>query len=40
MIVDLGGIVAARATEMYMQLYFTLVGALDTFHFNIAIVRA
>lgn len=39
-IVDLGGIVAARATEMYMQLYFTLVGVLDTFGFNIAIVRA
>ena len=39
-IVDLGGIVAARATEMYMRLYFTLVGVLDTFHFNIAIVRA
>jgi hypothetical protein len=25
-IVDLGGIQAARATEMYMQLYFTLAG--------------
>jgi hypothetical protein len=39
-IIDLGGIRAARATEMYMQLYFTLAGVLDTFHFNIAIVRA
>lgn len=39
-IVDLGGIQAARATEMYMRLYFTLVGALDTFEFNIALVRA
>ncbi len=39
-IVDLGGILAARATEMYMQLYFTLAGILDTFHFNIGVVRA
>jgi len=39
-IIDLGGIRAARATEMYMELYFTLVGVLDTFDFNIAVVRA
>ena len=39
-IIDVGGIAAARATEMYMQLYFTLVGVLDTFHFNIAIPDA
>jgi 8-hydroxy-5-deazaflavin:NADPH oxidoreductase len=39
-IVDLGGIVAARATEMYMQLYFTFIGVLGTFDFNIAVVRA
>lgn len=39
-IIDLGGIRAARATEMYMELYFTLVGALGTFDFNIAVVRA
>lgn len=38
--IDLGGIDAARATELYMQLYFTLVGALGgTFDFNIAVVR-
>ena len=39
-IVDLVGIVAAYATEMYARLYFTLVGVLDTFDFNIAIFRA
>lgn len=39
-IVDLGGIRSARATEMYMPLYFTLVGVLGTYDFNIAVVRA
>jgi 8-hydroxy-5-deazaflavin:NADPH oxidoreductase len=39
-IMDLGGIEAARATELYMPLYFTLVGKLGTFDFNIAVVRA
>jgi predicted dinucleotide-binding enzyme len=39
-IIDLGGIQSARATEMYMQLYFNLVGVLDTFDFNIAVNRA
>ncbi|TWE13055.1 hypothetical protein BKA23_1883 [Rudaeicoccus suwonensis] len=39
-IIDLGSIQSARATEMYMQMYFNLVGVLDTFEFNIAIVRA
>jgi 8-hydroxy-5-deazaflavin:NADPH oxidoreductase len=39
-IIDLGGIQAARATEMLMRLYFTLVRVLGTFDFNIAIVRA
>lgn len=39
-IIDLGGIQSARSTEMYMQLYFNLVGVLDTFDFNIEIVRA
>jgi hypothetical protein len=39
-IVDLGGIRAARGTEMYMPLYFTLHGVLDTFDFNIDVVRA
>lgn len=39
-IVDLGGIRAARGVEMYMPLYFTLVNALGTFDFNIALARA
>lgn len=39
-VIDLGGITSARCTEMYMQLYFTLVGVLDTFHFNIQVNRA
>jgi 8-hydroxy-5-deazaflavin:NADPH oxidoreductase len=39
-ILDLGGIQAARATEMYMPLYFTLQGLLGIFDFNIAITRA
>lgn len=40
-IIDLGGIKAARATEMYAQFYFALVGALGgSFDFNIAVVRA
>ena len=38
-IVDLVGIVAACATTMYARLYFTLLGVLDTFDFNIAIFR-
>lgn len=38
-IIDLGGIRSARATEMYMPLYFTLHGVLDTFDFNIGVVR-
>jgi hypothetical protein len=39
-IIDLGGIEAARGTEMYMQLYFPLSGVLGTFDFNIAVTRA
>lgn len=39
-IIDLGGITAARAVEMYSRLYFTLVGALGTFELNIDVVRA
>jgi hypothetical protein len=31
---------AGIATEMYTHLHFRLVGALGTFDFNIAIVRA
>jgi 8-hydroxy-5-deazaflavin:NADPH oxidoreductase len=38
-IVDLGGIRTARGVEMYASLYFTLAGVLNTFDFNIAIVR-
>jgi 8-hydroxy-5-deazaflavin:NADPH oxidoreductase len=38
-VVDLGGIRAAHGAEMYAELYFALVGVLDTFDFNIAIVR-
>ena len=39
-IIDLGGIETSRNTEMYMLLYFGLVGVMDTFDFNIAIARA
>ena len=39
-IVDLGGITAARGTEMYVALWLRLWGALGTGHFNIAVVRA
>ena len=38
-IVDLGGIQAARGTEMYSRLYFELVSTLGTYDFNIAIVQ-
>jgi predicted dinucleotide-binding enzyme len=39
-IVDLGGIRAARGTEMYLPLWLSLYGALGTGDFNIGIVRA
>jgi 8-hydroxy-5-deazaflavin:NADPH oxidoreductase len=39
-IIDLGGIRAARATEMYLPLWLSLYGALGTGDFNIGIVRA
>jgi 8-hydroxy-5-deazaflavin:NADPH oxidoreductase len=39
-IVDLGGIRAARATEMYLPLWLILFGVLGTGDFNIGIVRA
>jgi predicted dinucleotide-binding enzyme len=39
-IIDLGGIQAARATEMYMPLFFALRGVLGTFDFNIAVTSA
>jgi predicted dinucleotide-binding enzyme len=38
-VIDLGGISAARAAEMYAPLYFTLARVLGTYDFNIAIVR-
>ena len=39
-IIDLGGIRAARGTEMFSRLYFDLVGAFGgDFYFNIAVVR-
>lgn len=38
-IVDLGGIDAARGTEMYLPLWLRLYGALGTADFNIAIAR-
>ena len=39
-IVDLGGIRAARGTEMYVPLWLSLWGVLGTGDFNIAVVRA
>ena len=36
-VLDLGGIVAARATEKYLPLWVALMGALGTTGFNIAI---
>lgn len=38
-ILDLGGIDAARGTEMYLPLWLRLYGALGTADFNIAIAR-
>jgi predicted dinucleotide-binding enzyme len=34
-IVDLGGLAAARGTEMYLPLWLRLMGALGTADFNI-----
>lgn len=39
-IIDLGGIRAARGTEMYSRLYFDLVGVFGDFNFNISVNRA
>lgn len=39
-IVDLGGIGAARGTEMYLPLWLTLYGKLGSGEFNIAVERA
>jgi predicted dinucleotide-binding enzyme len=38
--VDLGGIRAARGTEMYLPLWLSLMGVLGTGDFNIQIVKA
>lgn len=38
-VVDLGGLSAARATEMFMPLWLTLMGTLGTSDFNIALAR-
>ncbi|POX58690.1 NADP oxidoreductase [Streptomyces sp. Ru62] len=38
-IIDLGGIKAARAVEMYGELLFAVAAATGTFHFNIGITR-
>jgi 8-hydroxy-5-deazaflavin:NADPH oxidoreductase len=39
-IIDLGDITAARGAELYVALWFRLMGALGTPHFNIAIRKA
>jgi len=39
-IVDLGGIKSARGPEMYVALWISLMGALGTSQFNIALARA
>jgi predicted dinucleotide-binding enzyme len=39
-VVDLGGITAARSTEMFMPLWLSLMGTLGTSDFNIQINRA
>ncbi|MGE1155197.1 NADPH-dependent F420 reductase [Pseudomonas kitaguniensis] len=39
-VIDLGGIEAARALEMYTPLLFALAGRLGTWDFNISVVKA
>jgi predicted dinucleotide-binding enzyme len=39
-VIDLGGIRAARTTEMYAPLLFSLMGVFGTSDLNIAVVRA
>ena len=39
-IFDLGGIRAARGTEMYLPLWLSLMGTLGTGDFNIQVVKA
>ena len=38
-VLDLGGLQAARGTEMYLPLWLRLMGALGTAEFNIKVVR-
>jgi len=39
-IIDLGGIRAARGTEMYLPLWLSLMGVLGTGDFNIQVSEA
>lgn len=39
-VIDLGGLRAARATEMYLPLWLSLMQTLGTADFNIAVVRS
>jgi 8-hydroxy-5-deazaflavin:NADPH oxidoreductase len=39
-IIDLGGIITARGTEMTLPLWVSLMGALGTVTFNWRVVRA
>ena len=39
-IVDVGGIIGARGTEMWLPLWLELMGSLGTAQFNIALVKA
>jgi 8-hydroxy-5-deazaflavin:NADPH oxidoreductase len=39
-IVDVGGIIGARGTEMWLPLWLELMGSLGTAQFNIAVVKA
>jgi predicted dinucleotide-binding enzyme len=39
-VVDLGDITGARATEQFLPLWLRLMGALETPHFNVRLVRA
>ena len=38
-VIDLGGIEAARGTEMYLPLWLRIMGALGSAAFNVRVVR-
>jgi predicted dinucleotide-binding enzyme len=38
-IVDAGGISASRGLELYLPLWLSLMGAMGSSHFNVAVVR-